>query len=221
MARTDRERFLVTVRAALARGGGGHEEPVPLPGLHAPAETDLASHFAREAEAADCGVTRTTSLDEAREAIRLLLARRGARRIVRGDTPLLRELELDGELDVTVCSLALSARDELRAAATEADAGLTEADFGIAESGTLALLHRPGQGRAVSLLPPLHVALLRASRIVPELGSLFATLEADERHPAGALTFVTGPSRTGDIEFVLTRGVHGPEEVYVVLLDDA
>ncbi len=147
---------------------------------------------------------RVASIREALGAIQARLDKLGASRVVRGDTELLRQLDLRG--------------DEV--AAAEADAGVTEADFGIAESGTLALLHRPGQGRGLSLLPPVHIAVLRASDLVPDLGALFHKLQSDARHPASALTFITGPSRTGDIEFVLTKGVHGPGEVYVVLLED-
>ncbi len=206
MARTDRGAFLAKVRDAVAAGARGD----PMDGrpqessASSPAPRDLAEIFAREAGAADCEVVRAASIREARDAIQGLLDKLGASRIVRGDTELLRDLDLRG--------------DEV--AAAEADAGVTEADFGIAETGTLALLHRPGQGRGISLLPPVHVAILRASDLVPDLGALFRKLESDDRHPASALTFITGPSRTGDIEFVLTKGVHGPGEVHVVLLED-
>jgi L-lactate dehydrogenase complex protein LldG len=172
--------------------------------------------------AADATVVRAASIREARDTIASLLRELGAKRVVSGNTELLRELDVRGdEFTVEVCPLGGSEaeRKALRASAAGADVGLTEADYGIAESGTLALLHRPGQGRAISLLPPVHVAVLRTGDLHPDLGALFERLESDERHPASALTFITGPSRTGDIEFVITKGVHGPGALHVVLLD--
>ncbi|MEE9280150.1 MAG: LUD domain-containing protein [Myxococcota bacterium] len=207
MARTERAAFLAKVRDAVAAGARGDPtdgRPQESAGS-SPAPRDLAETFTREAQAADCEVLRVASIREARDAIQALLDELGASRVVRGDTELLRALDL--------------ATDEAVVAA-EADAGLTEADFGIAESGTLALLHRPGQARGISLLPLVHVAILRASDLVPDLGALFRKLESDDRHPASTLTFITGPSRTGDIEFVLTKGIHGPGEVHIVLLED-
>ena len=101
-------------------------------------------------------------------------------------------------------------------------AGLTGAEAAIAESGTLVVRKRPRRSSLASLLPPVHLALLPISRIVPDLVTYFeqvgdaATVVRDTSN----LTFITGPSRTGDIEQVLTLGVHGPKELIVVLWDD-
>jgi L-lactate dehydrogenase complex protein LldG len=96
------------------------------------------------------------------------------------------------------------------------EVGVTAADWGLAETGTLVLLAGPGAPRSLSLLPPVHVALLDASRIVTDLH------EAIERLPAdlpSAVTFVTGPSRSADIEMSLTVGVHGPGALHVIVVD--
>ncbi|MDR7416704.1 MAG: LUD domain-containing protein [Armatimonadota bacterium] len=103
--------------------------------------------------------------------------------------------------------------------AREADAGLTGADWGIAETGSLVLLVGPAQDRLLSLLPPVHIALLPEDRIVADLDALFERLAPCDL-PA-ALTFITGPSRTADIEQTLTPGVHGPGVVHVVLVGPA
>lgn len=224
MARTDRSAFLANVRRALAAGARREESTAPPTAVRsaAPADGELSSLFEREAVAADATVVRAASIREARDTIASLLHELGAKRVVSGNTELLRELDVRGdEFTVEVCQFGESEaeRDALRASEARADVGLTEADYGIAESGTLALLHRPGQGRAISLLPPVHVAVLRTVDLLPDLGALFERLESDERHPASALTFITGPSRTGDIEFVITKGVHGPGALHVVLLD--
>ena len=98
-----------------------------------------------------------------------------------------------------------------------AGAGITTADFAISETGTLVLSAGPGRPRATSLLPPLHVAVLPEDRIVGTLSDLMPHLEA----LPSALAFVTGPSRTADIELTPVRGAHGPVNVAVYLLPDA
>ena len=91
----------------------------------------------------------------------------------------------------------------------------SEAAYGIAETGSVVLLASPDEPRARSLLPDVHVSLLREDRIVPGLAELFAAV-GDEL--PSSLAIVTGPSRSADIEQTLTVGVHGPAEVHVVLL---
>jgi L-lactate dehydrogenase complex protein LldG len=105
---------------------------------------------------------------------------------------------------------ALGALDPIRV-------GVTGADGAIAESGSIVLLSGPGRPRLASLLPPVHVAIVRADRIHPDLPALVAAV--GERLGGGSnLVIITGPSRTADIEMTLTRGVHGPGEVHVILV---
>lgn len=91
----------------------------------------------------------------------------------------------------------------------------SEAVYGLADTGSVVLVASPEEPRARSLLPPVHVSLLREDRILPGLPELFAAV--GEALPS-ALAIVTGPSRSADIEQTLTVGVHGPGEVHVVLL---
>jgi L-lactate dehydrogenase complex protein LldG len=94
----------------------------------------------------------------------------------------------------------------------------------LAETGTLALSTLPGQMRSVSLLPPVHVAVARAEHIVPTMADYLLLLRAAapdwQQRLTSCISFITGPSRTGDIELKLTVGVHGPGEVYLVLIDE-
>lgn len=123
----------------------------------------------------------------------------------------------------------------------EADLGVTTADFAIADTGTLVLVsgeksgsstHGGGglkksatpadgeQHRLMSLVPPVHVCLLDSSRILPDLASLLHTVHENRYSTDGsplAMTFITGPSRTADIELSLTMGVHGPKQVHLLL----
>ena len=96
--------------------------------------------------------------------------------------------------------------------------GLTGADAGLAETGSLMLATGPGRPRMASLLVPVHVAVLRVDRLVDSISGLLAT-RGDLVAAGSNLVAITGPSRTADIEHTLSRGVHGPGEVHVILLD--
>lgn len=100
--------------------------------------------------------------------------------------------------------------------------GITGAEAGIADTGTIVVRSGEGRSRLASLLPPVHVALLDAARIVPEMRAYFEALEARGGAAADVqstsnLVFISGPSRTADIEQTLTLGVHGPRELIIVV----
>jgi L-lactate dehydrogenase complex protein LldE len=105
----------------------------------------------------------------------------------------------------------------------QADLGLSGVGYVIAETDTLVLSARPGQMRGVSLLPPVHVAVARTEQIVATLADVLLLLQAEatdlQQHLSSCASFITGPSRTGDIELTLTVGVHGPGELHLVLID--
>ena len=96
------------------------------------------------------------------------------------------------------------------------DIGISGAQAGIAETGTLLLDSSRERHRLVSLVPPVHIAILDASQIVATLGDALSLMRNDER-VSPIITLVTGPSRTADIELTLAIGVHGPQELYVVI----
>ncbi|MGH3144486.1 MAG: LutC/YkgG family protein, partial [Rubrobacter sp.] len=109
--------------------------------------------------------------------------------------------------------------EDFREVAGRADLGLSTATWAIAETGSLVLEHGPGKGRTVTLLPPTHVAVVPAERVlrtVPEAVDKYAGSEAGTL-PAN-VCFHTGPSRSGDIEMSLFVGMHGPGDVHVVLV---
>ncbi len=102
-----------------------------------------------------------------------------------------------------------------------ADIGITGADFAIADTGTLVLLSGPEQPRLTSLLPPVHIAILEKETIVPNIHALFARLgKSYENYDklCSCISFITGPSRTADIELNLTLGVHGPGRAIVIII---
>ena len=100
------------------------------------------------------------------------------------------------------------------------DVGVTMAQAAIAETGTLILESEKERHRLVSLLPPIHVAVVRSSDICLTIGDALRRLRGQQEEMSRAITFITGPSRTADIELTLTVGVHGPKELYVIILDN-
>jgi L-lactate dehydrogenase complex protein LldG len=96
--------------------------------------------------------------------------------------------------------------------------GITGAYAGIAETGTLMLLSGPQTPAAMSLLPDTHIAVLRTARIVEGMEEAWNLLRHEHGKPPRAVNFVSGPSRSGDIEMQIVLGVHGPYRVHIVLV---
>jgi L-lactate utilization protein LutC len=239
-----REAFLARVRGGLARTDGAAASPAAAPPTPAPPGTAapregagpewpaLLARFRQEAERVGTVCHRAATLADATALVLGLARERGAGRVAawaRG--PL-------GPAAGVSAGLAAAGLEVLEAAAEErsaaeragardflarADLGLTTADLVIAATGSLVLVSGPGRPRAVSLLPPCHVAVFGRGALVPGLEEAAVALQAWQGGPPGEggsnVVFVTGPSRTADIELTLTRGVHGPKEVHAVLVE--
>jgi L-lactate dehydrogenase complex protein LldG len=102
------------------------------------------------------------------------------------------------------------------AAVGNSELGITGADYGIAQSGSIVLKSNPKRGRAVSLVPPRHLTFISGSVIRDGLDQILEELHGGNI-PA-AIEVISGPSRTSDIEMDLSIGVHGPIEVYVIVM---
>ncbi len=103
-----------------------------------------------------------------------------------------------------------------REAAAESRIGITQMDWAIANTGSLAQDATPVEQRLASSLPLIHIALVAADRLVADMPSLLTKINPPE---AGYIAMITGPSRTADIERVLTIGVHGPERLLIIFVD--
>lgn len=102
-------------------------------------------------------------------------------------------------------------------------AGVTAVDYAIAETGTLVVSSDEEQALLVSVLPVIHIALLKPQQILATLTDAVQALASQRmlRHePCRSATFITGPSRTSDVELTLSIGVHGPKELHLILLDE-
>lgn len=116
-----------------------------------------------------------------------------------------------------------SEREQLREVIRQADVGLTGTDYALAETGSLVILPRRGLSRLVSLVPPVHIALVRPEEVLESLHELFLLRRLEYYRRGGEmgsyLNFITGPSRTADIEMTIVQGVHGPRSVHLVLIE--
>jgi L-lactate utilization protein LutC len=145
-------------------------------------------------------------------ALATIVEKCGARRIAISDAPRVARLAAGLNKDVTVLSQPTAA--ELFAC----DLGVTTAQWAIAESGTLVLESDRERHRLVSLVPPVHVAFLEVSRICRTMAEILHEMHQTESGLSRAVTFITGTSRTSDIELTLAIGVHGPAELHVIII---
>jgi L-lactate dehydrogenase complex protein LldG len=234
---TARDEILLRVRKALGLEDAAHNAGLPdeLSALppHTPlspqqvlldceAQRDvLIARFEEMLTRAGGYFTVAPSLQEVGDAlIEIAAIAAGANKAVGWHSPLLEQVgaatrlaEIDMEF-ITGTPNANKAAFMYQAA--EARIGITAADYALADSGTLCLLAGKGQPRTASLLPPVHVAILRPEQIIRDLDDLFALLPAGD-HLSSAVTLITGPSRTADIELTLVVGVHGPQQLHVIL----
>ena len=129
------------------------------------------------------------------------------------------------EIAADIPTLVEVARRQIRRAFLEADMGITGANIAIADTGTLVIVSNEGNARLVSALPETHVALVGYEKLVPSIDEATAVIKLLSKCGTGQkmtsyVSFITGPSRTSDIEKTLTLGCHGPREVHVVFVDN-
>ena len=205
-----RDAMLTRVRGALNRKPGD-SVPAPPPLRLVVPEMDGAARiasFGERFEALNGKLRVVATREAARTVVDEIL---NGRQAIASNAPFLKEC------GITARS-GFRDRAELKAACAEAPVGITSAPYALAATGTLVMMSNDEEQRLVSLLPPAHIAVIPASCILVNLDELFVRvpLPADV---TSALVFVTGPSRTADIEQILVRGVHGPGEVHVVIVE--
>jgi L-lactate dehydrogenase complex protein LldG len=216
--------FLQRVREAVAEGnrtvGAPPLDPRGAVGYQG-AGADPVARFRDEFAAAGGFVHVVADAVAAGEVVVTLLRERSIRRVLLGSGAVLESLDLSERLKIAGLGITYtSAGAEHRDESFAAEAGISGVDYLVAETGSIVLLSRPDQTRSLSLLPPLHIAVAHRDQILPDLFDLFETgLWADRGGLPSCVSLVTGPSKTGDIELRLVTGVHGPGEVYVVLID--
>ncbi|MFO7911382.1 MAG: lactate utilization protein [Desulfotignum sp.] len=152
--------------------------------------------------------------------------------LIRWSHPLLDTLDLESVLagqDIPVHTTAMDShadlkgqRQVIRENTIASFMGITAADYCVADTATIVMKTHPHQGRAVSLVPAVHVSVITLDQILTNLTELYAVLDDEKNTPEKELThhmvFISGPSKTADIELTMVHGAHGPKEMHIFVI---
>lgn len=222
---TAREQILGDIRRALGRAVGqpplikaaplSSPERLPAPTLRIPRTDRNVSLdlFVQQFDNLGGKSFRVRNTLAVVPAIAEVLANRSA---IASNSPFLRKCGVTGLPQVHT---GFTDGDELKAACATVDIGITSVDYALAATGSFVMLSSHNEARLISLLPPIHIAIFARSLILANLDELLSILPrpADQ---TSSMVLITGPSRTADIEQILVRGVHGPGEIYAVIVDN-
>ena len=220
MSNEARQEIFGSIRTHLAASApfDARESPVDPPVVlrAQPVASNLIELFQQNLEAVDGHCIIAHSKGEIAGALTQIISalqktKLRAQRIAISDAPELERLMHMTDLEIEELGITPNASDIFGF-----DVGITSAQAAIAETGTLVLDSAHERHRLVSLVPPVHIAIVDASTIYATLGETLAMLQ-NGKELSPAVTFITGPSRTADIELTLTIGVHGPQELYVII----
>jgi len=212
-----RDEILAKIRAALGRSPGSPVASVPPTARvksrnAAPPEAEIEQLFTEIGKLN--GVTRhLATRHDLTSALAELVKVEAVKKATCWTTPDLTAWDVAGTLKALGVEIVSPQADKHRVA--ECELGVTGVDAALPETGTLLLRSSPERPRVVSLLPRVHLAILRRRALRADLHQAFAEVSHDPY-----CVLVTGPSRTSDIELTLTLGVHGPKSLYAWLLNE-
>jgi L-lactate dehydrogenase complex protein LldG len=180
-------------------------------------QNELIDRMKEKAELVQAVVSTVSGMEEVlRRAVDITLRQKGKTIAAPGlDPENLQKLE-------TVCGVSglTVLHPPFRSHLSGIHTALTNADWAIAETGTLVLDSGSEDLRIATMLSETHIAWIPASRIVPDATALSAHLVEKMKSPPGYMAFITGASRTADIERVLAIGVHGPQELHILIMEE-
>ena len=221
------QKMLTRIRASLGRTVGRSEPkrlPVFLMQTSAVDPQSLKVEFESENEKVGGNVAHVNSREDVMAYLQNLLATGDESSVSISDGFLIEELRLREWLlergTEIVTWVATTSIEAYKRKLLQCGIGVTCADYALADTGTVVLLSGREHHRLASLLPPVHVCLLPTERIFPNLALLLdhiSDASYSRERPPHALTCITGPSRTADIEQTITTGVHGPKALHVLL----
>ena len=185
--------------------------PTPESGVH------LFPEFEMRAKAVSAEVFHVPTAAEAKEVLIRLVDNVQAKKAVVVESPLQKAAGITEALRSHGVAV-YTEPEEIAAHADTADIGISGVEFGIAETGSVFQDGGAIATRLVTILPPLHVVFLPSANIVPGITEAFDIIS--QSFDRGYVGFITGPSRTADIERVLTIGVHGPSRFAIIAVDE-
>ncbi len=226
MSQRDRDRILTSMELALGFPTRDPALTAPEGRVSQPRLEPLRGpwdRFQKELDGVSGRFHLAKDMDGAREIVRAVLKEHSVRSAMRWEDELLDSLRLDELLaDAGVEILSPRADSAFFERAARADMGITAAHGVLVESGTVVVKASAGQGRSVSLLPPVHLAVVRQDQrmeSVLDLPPFLRGLRDQNGRLPSAFHLITGPSRTADIEITIVLGVHGPRALHVLALD--
>jgi len=214
-----RKQVLTNIRTALNRAGPLPDTVArslhgrltrPRANLKPAIGSDAIAHFIAKLESVSGMVTRVAALDKVAEVVAGHLERfdLGDALVVAPD-PRLEGIPWSNRLSV-----------ERRAAAGGDRVTVTGAYAAVAETGSLVLLSGPQSPTTLNFLPDDHLIVVRESQIVAHIEDVWARMRSDKRSMPRTVNFITGPSKTADVEQTIQEGAHGPRRLHVILVAD-
>ncbi len=214
-----REQVLTNIRTALNRVGPLPDSIArslqgrlsrPRANLKPAIGDDTIAHFIEKLESVSGKITRVASIDKAAEVVaRHLESFDLGDNLVVAPDPALEGIPWSNRLGV-----------ERRAAAGGDRLSVTGAYAAVAETGSLVLLSSPDSPTTLNFLPDDHVIVLRESQIVPHIEDVWVRMRSDKQAMPRTVNFITGPSKTADVEQTIQEGAHGPRRLHVILVAD-
>lgn len=175
-------------------------------------DSDEIEHFLVEIKKLS-GVGQRLTPADIGSSLKALVTEQNIRKATIWNSPHLQELQITNHLSSLGVELVSPNAEKHELA--QCDLGITEADFLLPETGTIVLSSSAEKPRAVSLLPRVHLAIVRPEMLRADMHQVFA-----EAKDVNYLVFITGASRTADIELTTTLGVHGPKNLYVWMMNE-
>jgi L-lactate dehydrogenase complex protein LldG len=215
----DEQSVIEKVRRALGRTAPLESVPPPPP-IDEPitrlvhADIGLPELFAKRAAEMKME-TEFLSVDHLIESLITYLKSKNIKRIMLSDCPLFSRLRLRESL-TSACFDAHNWSEITLDQSYDFDCALTDTTFAVAEIGGLVIQTTASHGRALTLVPMYHIAVVEPKNLLPDMVDLFAKLTVE--NPAPYTVLITGPSKTADIEMNVVTGVHGPNIVKAYIL---
>ena len=210
-----RSAILASIRKSLAASlpfdeahRADHDQRIPR-AITPDLRVDLLEEFRESLEMVGAKFSVAENEEKAGDALQAIVNELSAKRIAISDSELVHQLVEKAGIE----AIQDASREDL----FSSDLGITSAQWAIAETGTLVLESGAEQHRLVSLIPPVHVCVLKAGSIRRSMAEILQLADTEANR---AITFITGASRTSDIELTLAIGVHGPGALHVIALKD-
>jgi L-lactate dehydrogenase complex protein LldG len=180
-------------------------------------DENLFAEFVTKARNVSTEIFNITKIGEAKSIVSEIIKSINAKKIIIAPDPIIKQAGIVDEISALNVA-CYTTKEDIAAHMHDADIGISRGEFGIAEFGGICQDAFSIESRLVSTLPPLHIVFLHRAHIVPGIEDALEIIAKVFRN--GYISWITGPSRTADIERVLTIGVHGPSRLVIIVVSE-